>query len=206
MKNKIISMGLVGVLSLLVAAAASAQNPVKHDEPPKPQIPLKVDVVINEYAGVKKISSLPYSLSVYANQRMDSSLRMGLQVPIIRGVTPINGKSAQNVIEYQDVGTNMDCGVHSSDGQHFQVDLGATWSSVYSPPNVLSEKEAGPQISRDPYHPIFSRFSASLHLIMRNGQTIESTVATDPVSGHVIKVDVTLHVMKDGRQGIITSS
>jgi hypothetical protein len=31
---------------------------------------------------------------------------------------------------------------------------------------------------------------------MRDGETAESTVATDPVSGHVMRISVTLHVVK----------
>jgi hypothetical protein len=33
-------------------------------------------------------------------------------------------------------------------------------------------------------------------LLIRDGQTVEAMTATDPVSGHVWKVEVTLNVVK----------
>jgi hypothetical protein len=32
--------------------------------------------------------------------------------------------------------------------------------------------------------------------MMREGQTVPSTVSTDPLTGHVIKVDVTVNIAK----------
>ena len=43
---------------------------------------------------------------------------------------------------------------------------------------------------------ILRRFSVSLSLPVRDGQAVQNTVATDPVSGRVMKVDVTLSVVK----------
>ena len=47
--------------------------------------PLKLQFVISKYQGDKKISSVPYVVSVNANQRRNTSLRMGGQVPIPMG-------------------------------------------------------------------------------------------------------------------------
>jgi hypothetical protein len=44
--------------------------------------------------------------------------------------------------------------------------------------------------------PIVQQFRTQVNLLIRDGQTIQSTVATDPVTGHVTKVDVTLNAIK----------
>lgn len=189
-------MMMIVAWALTLAVAAAAQNAPKPPEVPKPLIPLKVDVVINEYSGAKKITSLPYAIYVHSNQRGNSTLRMGLRVPIVVGVASLNSKTASNLIRYQDVGTDIDCGVTSVDNAAYEVSLSVQWSSLYSPSTSSAENGSEVQVSHDSYHPIFSNFSTNLKLLMRDGQTIESTMATDPISGHVIKVDTTLHVMK----------
>jgi hypothetical protein len=44
--------------------------------------------------------------------------------------------------------------------------------------------------------PVVQQFKTEVELLMRDGQTIQSTLATDPVSGRVTKVEVTVNVMK----------
>lgn len=185
-------VGMIGVVSFLVlAAVAAGQTAAKRPEAQKPLIPLKVDVTFAEYDGAKKVSSLPYVLSVNANDRFvggRTRLRMGIRVPVSSGREDFN---------YQDVGTNIDCSAKSLEGDVFETDLSVQRSSLYLPSSAntrgaLQESSTNPIAS----HPIFSSFSANLNLVMHNGQTIESTMATDPVSGRVLKVDVTLHVVK----------
>ncbi len=205
-------IGTVGVVSLLiVTAAAAGQNTAKTPEPTKPLVPLKVNVVFSEYEGAKKVSSLPYVLSVNANDhffRARASLRMGIRVPI-----SVVGNGLQYQYQYQDVGTNIDCMARSLDGGAYEIELSLARSSVYSPRGIsyrgeVRELSGGSTPTTTPgsnqksasesnvSHPIFSQFSADLNLVMHDGQTIQSTMATDPVSGRVLKVDATLHVVK----------
>ena len=44
--------------------------------------------------------------------------------------------------------------------------------------------------------PLFRTFNATLDPILRDGQTIQAIASTDPVSGEVVKIDVTLNVVK----------
>ena len=44
--------------------------------------------------------------------------------------------------------------------------------------------------------PIIRQFRALFRLLLRDGQTVQGTMATDPVSGRVLKLDVTLNVVK----------
>jgi hypothetical protein len=44
--------------------------------------------------------------------------------------------------------------------------------------------------------PAFRSFTSSFNLLLKDGQTAQHTAATDPISGEVIRVDVTLNVLK----------
>lgn len=188
---------IVLALSIAILALGGqclwSQEKVKSDEVPKaPAIeravtPLRVQVVFTEYEGEKKISSLPYTLLVNADDRGPlAAVRMGLRVPI--EVNP-------NQVTYQDVGTNLDGHAEKADNGRFLLRLNVEKSSVYAP--TASEKPAsvgGSEIANK--QPIVQQFRTQVNLLIRDGQTIQSTVATDPVTGHTLKVDVTLNVIK----------
>jgi hypothetical protein len=159
----------------------------KSTEVEKIVTPVRVQVVFTEYEGERKISSLPYTLLVNADDRGPlAAVRMGLRVPI--EVNP-------NQITYQDVGTNLDGHAEKADNGRFLLRLNVEKSSVYAP--SASEKPAslgGSEIANK--QPIVQQFRTQVNLLIRDGQTIQSTVATDPVTGRTLKVDVTLNVIK----------
>lgn len=152
--------------------------------------PVRVQVVISEYDGEKRIGSLPYTLLLNADPRGGkvSSIRMGVRVPIATGNAGMN-------VNYESLGTDIDGWVSPQDDGRFALHLNVQRQSAYRPPTAQKSAEAagneviGPQ-------PVIQQFKTELQLLMRDGQTIQSTVATDPVSGRVSKVDVTLNVLK----------
>ena len=103
MTNKLSKLGSVVVFGSILGASVRAQ------EPPKGPVPLRLQVVISKYQGDKKISSLPYTVSVNSD-RARASLRMGGQVPIVTTVTVGQGAEAkqQPSVQYRDVGTSID--------------------------------------------------------------------------------------------------
>ncbi|HTQ59382.1 MAG TPA: hypothetical protein VMI32_04110 [Candidatus Solibacter sp.] len=153
--------------------------------------PLRVQVVFSEYEGEKKISSLPYTLLVNSDDIAHrAAVRLGLRVPI-----ETSSNTGVKQIQYQDVGTNLDGRAEKIDGGRFLLDLTVEKSSVYTPGE--SQRPAsmgGNEISNT--QPIIQVFRSQVNLMIRDGQTIQSTVATDPVTGRVLKVDVTLSVIK----------
>lgn len=191
---------------LMLAGTAAAQNAPKPAENEKNIVPIKVEVVFREYKGATEISSLPYTLTAIASEQWPdrTHLRMGISVPIITGGFGIpTGPEASKMLSntqfnYKNLGTDIDCRGKKLGGGLFEIALVVSRSSIYSSKAADSKETTGgitsPGIA--PYTPIISSYSGSLYLVMRDGQTIESTMATDPVSGHVIKVDTTLHVMK----------
>ncbi len=181
---------LAPIALLLFAGAAPAQ--------PKPAattdniIPLKVEIVLSEYAGTKEVSRLPYTLAVNAvsdHQPDWVHLRMGVRVPIAVAVGGSSGLSAQ--FQYQDVGTNIDCAANTLPQGTFKLELTVVRTSV-----DLSHQGKGAGVSLASGQPIVRQFRVSNALVLRDGQTDTSTIATDPVSGHVLRVTVTLHVVK----------
>ncbi|MGH9434389.1 MAG: hypothetical protein ACRD06_00135 [Terriglobia bacterium] len=186
-------MSALLTMSLLVfAAMAAAQNAAKTPEPAKPLIPLKVDVVFNEYEGAKKVSSLPYTLSLFANDHThNSSTRAGIRVPIKTGAYNPGGI---NQIMYEDVGTSIDCHARSQPGG-FEVFMVIRRSFLYPPSSDKGVAAKGLPVSG--LDPVFSQLYANDDSVLRDGQTVVGAMATDPISGRVIKVAVTLHVVKD---------
>lgn len=85
--------------------AAAFGGPVAAQEPPgfpfpvtppqpvtKNLVALKVQVVLSRYQGEKKLSSLPYTLSVN-NDHMQARLRMGSKVAVLSAPRPAEDKN-----------------------------------------------------------------------------------------------------------------
>ena len=187
MKKVVLAM-LVVVFMLAVPVLRSQDKP--KSEPPS-VTPLRVQVVFTEYEGEKKISSLPYTLLVNADDKgPQASIRMGLRVPI-----ETSSSGTAHEFQFQDIGTNLDGRADRTEDGRFNLRLNVEKSSLYSP--GATEKPAsvgGNQIL--PGQPVLQTFRSQVNLLIRDGQTIQSTIATDPVTGHVLKVDVTVNVIK----------
>ena len=163
------------------ALVAASQDKPKASEPPKDQVapttPLRVQVVFAEYDGEKKIVSLPYSFSVNADERRarpGTQIREGARIPVSTG---------KEQWQYLDVGTNIDCSAQSQEDGRYKLSLSVERSSV-------SQETSGTS------NPIIRSFRADVNPILKDGQTFETIMATDPVNGHVSRITVTLTVPK----------
>lgn len=200
MKTALLSWGLAGVLMsmTLMTATAQEQKPNPEEKPSEsrpspanavgPLVPLDVQVVVNRYQGDKRISSLPYALAVNANDRSVSSIRMGARVPM---AGPLQGSAPNSpvMVNYENVGTNIDCFARTTDDGRFQVNLTIEDSSVYQ----SAEGAAAPTLAG---RPVMRTFRSANTLMLRDGQTRQFTAATDRVNGEVVRIDVTLRVVK----------
>ncbi len=179
----------VVALAVAVAAVGTAAAQDKNaDAAAAASVPLKVQVVISRYQDDKKISSMPYTLSVNAGR--SANLRMGTMVPIAStSYTPIAaGGAAVNPLvsyQYKDVGTNIDCNTGALDNGRFRLELTIEDSSV---------EESTRAAAGD--HPAFRAFRVTNSLVLRDGQSAQFTSAVDKLTGAVTKVDVTLTVVK----------
>lgn len=163
----------------------------KPGEPEKIITPLRVQVIFTEFDGDKKIGSLPYTFLVDADDRgAPAAVRMGLHIPV-----ETSSNTGVKQIGHWNLDTNLDGRAEKLDDGRFLLRLGLDKSSIYmAGANQKPSTLGGNEISNA--EPIQEDFRTQVNLLIRDGQTIQSTVATDPATGHVLKVDVTLNVMK----------
>ena len=158
-------------------------------EPARPLVPLKVQLVLSRFKGEKKVSSLPYVLGVAANDRAWTNLRMGIEVPIARKGenTPATG------ISYRSVGTNIDCMAESMSEGAYKLAIRVEDTSVLL---EGSSKEASETTAIVGDMPAFRSFKSNFTVVLRDAQTMQYASAVDPVSGEVMKIDITVNVIK----------
>jgi len=184
-------MGMVGVLLcfLIIPGVAHAQQQAK--TPSNPAIThLRVGIVLTEYSGTKKISSMPYMLYVGvgdAHYHPTGSLRMGVKVPIATGYA-----DPKMQIEYEDVGTRIDVNATGAGDNLYRLQFTVGRSAV-------SSSDEGAKTGEQMHvanSPILRSFGSSFELNLRDGESAEAMSATDPFSGNVLKANVTIHVVK----------
>ena len=181
MKTKaVVYLMLLGLLTVLAVSRASAQeNSKQKAEDHTPAVtPLKVQVVFSEYDGDKKISNLPYSFTVNADERRarpGSQIRDGVRLPVTTG---------KDQLTYMDIGTNVDCSASQQEDGRFKLQMTVERSSI------LKDTASGST------NPAVRQFKAEMNPILRDGQTVESVASTDPLNGHTYRVSVTLNVAK----------
>src|SRR5271156_781340 len=97
--------GCAALLLLATPAAKAQDKPAAETPVPVVLVPAKLQIVLAEYDGTKKISSMPYSIPlVLRGTALTSSVRMGVRVP----VNTTTSKAGESSLTYVDVGTNID--------------------------------------------------------------------------------------------------
>lgn len=177
------------VQSPRLLAQEKSQDKPKSEEKVKPSVPIKVQILFTEFDGDKKISSMPYSFVVIADEKVggyySTTLRTGVRVPI-------ELDSKEQKITYLDIGSNIDCGIRAEEDGRFHLYLTFDRSALY--PNKSAEGER--LVANPGGQPLVRQFRASENLILKDGQTSESLLSTDPHSGHTLRVSVTINVQK----------
>lgn len=181
--KRLIALTTLAVLPMLAVPLNARDLPGAGVQAPGP-VQLRVQLVLSRYQGDKKVSSVPYTMSVVANDKDKTTLRMGVDVPVPQGPNAAN-------YNYRSVGTNIDCSANSIDGGLFRLDLAVSESSIF-----VTEKEGAGAAGRVTGMPAFRSFTSTFNVLMRDGQTQQYTSATDPVSGEVLRVDVSVTVQK----------
>jgi hypothetical protein len=100
---------------------------------------------------------------------------------------------------YLDVGTNIDArSAYTGEGRlSIYLNLERSWvEGNVSVPVAKSDGSASETSSGHFQQPIIPNFRSELDLKLREGQPVESTMATDPISGKVFKIDVSFTIVK----------
>jgi hypothetical protein len=156
-------------------------------------VPIKVDLGIARFQGDKKISSLPFSMFVNANELRDpgaprsglqtTSLRMSVLVPL-----PVI-KSGQTETSYSPVGTNIDCSAEETDDGRFRLQMTINDSALVSPQTDGKPAAPGGTLA-------VRTFNTTNRIMVRPGQPVQFTAATDVITGEVVRIEVMVTVLK----------
>lgn len=155
------------------------------------EIPLRLEVLLSEFDGTHKVSSLPYSINILGTAIHDrrprsASLRYGIKIPVGEG----------NQIQYQSIGTNIDCTAIQREDGAYRLDLRVSRQSLSSADSASGEASWKPGSSGPTPLPVLRSFDDEFTVVARLGQTVEGTSAADPVTGHILKIEVTLTAAK----------
>jgi hypothetical protein len=177
------------------SAGSDASETAKKEAPP---VPIKLQVVLSDYDGTKKVSSLPYTIPLVVSGTRPggpySSIRVGVKVPVTTAA-----KTGDSAVQYIDVGTSIDARAARTDDGRFWVDLTVDRSSFYiaAPGDgKIMGKEWSDGEAPPGRQPVLRQYRGSIGLFVHEGQATEASVATDPLTGHLLKVEVTLTEVK----------
>jgi hypothetical protein len=185
---------LLAALAMAIPWASAQEKPKSEDAATEARqtetTQLKVSFVLTEFDGEKKVKSLPYTMVVIADEKPPkSAVKVGSRIPVYVG--------KEYGMQYLDIGTNIDCQASRANDNRFEIKLILERSWVEGNVEVTVDPGASQQIHRSQFpEPIVRQFKSELSLLLRDGQTLESSFATDPLSGKVFKMEVSLKVLQ----------
>jgi hypothetical protein len=184
---------LLAVAAMVFSLPAHAQEKPKPDERSSAVSPLKIQIVFTEFEGDKKVKSLPYSMVFTAGTHREAEfakLRIGSRVPVYVG------KEGQ--FQYVDIGTNLDSRAeHLEDGRYaLRLSLERSWVQAEMHMPIDNPASTAENKVVEFSQPVIGQYKTDVFLIARDGQTVETTVATDPLNGKQLKIEVTLTTPK----------
>ena len=152
-------------------------------------VTLKLSVVISRVNGEKKIANLPFAVMVLPSMaagRMGeaTSLQTGAEVPVST-TTMSAGKEPVASYQYRSVGTHLSVQAGNAGNGQFTIQLTVSDSQIMSDP-----PDAAIRLPR------FGSFTSQNRLLLRDGQSVQYVAASDKISGDVIRLDVTMNVIK----------
>ena len=191
MKRHLVSTGIAFATLGLLAVPADAQLVGPQIRERGPLVPLDIEVVISRYQGEKRISSVPYQLAVNA-EGGESKVRMGSEVPVYSGPIAVQTAKEQPAplrsYNYRSIGTIITSSARTAPENRFEVSLYVEDSSVFTGSDKTVPGAEG--------MPVFRNFNSTNTLLLRDGQTRQYTAAVDRVSGEIVRVEVTLRIVK----------
>jgi hypothetical protein len=182
-----ISISHAGVGLLVLATTVTGQDTGEAERPQGGMAPLRVQLVVHKHLGEKKVSSLAYSFPCSDRK---TTVKLGVEVPV-----PVRKAEAILEFQYRNVGANIECDARPVADGRFNVRISFEQSSLY-PPGERAAAGAETLESRAANPPLFRTTMGQLTVMLRDGQTTQAITGTDPVSGEITAVDVTLTVPK----------
>ena len=202
MRKCLSGIAVVLLLAVCVPNGLAQEKPKDQEQRPEEYrftlASLKVQVVFTEYEGDKKLKSLPYTFLVTTRNRDDrpeARIRVGNRVPVYAG-------GEHGGVTYMDVGTNIDSWAEGVGPGQYRIHLYLERSWIEGNVSIPIEKAASTQTVTGSSHaaefaqPIVRQYRAELTPILKDGQSLETNLATDPMNGRVVKLEVSISVLK----------
>jgi hypothetical protein len=176
----------------------SPSSEAQSDSAP-PQTLLKLKFLVTEYDGTKKVASLPYEVSGMTSHvgKRDSFgvLRVGARIPVAT-----QKASDQSITEfvYVDVGTSIDYWVWPQPDHSYLVSGTIELSSLFGNDSSAVGQTTRPEGQRlsSNENPVLHQTKADFTIGLRDGQPGEALSVTDPITGRVLKLEVTVDTVK----------
>jgi hypothetical protein len=190
-----VQLAAAALLALYVIPIPLTAQESPKTESKKPVALLKVQVTFSESEGEKKLANLPYAFFLRAGDSNPgpapwTKVRVGSRVPVY---------AKEGGMQYIDVGTNIDARAYSVDEGRYDIYLNLERSWVEGDVVVPLGKSPSGADEPSPGHfkePIIRQFKTELTFTMRDGQTIQTTQAADPLSGRVLTITLTMNILK----------
>jgi hypothetical protein len=188
-------LGLSIVAALLLGSFVVADEKESNEDAASPGIaawvkastPLHVQVVFATRVGEKKLSRVPYEFDMITGGPQGASFRVGTEVPIAVSKQVKEGERTD--WQYRNVGANIRCTAQALGNGRYLVNLNFEQSSIH----VAESKEPG---APAPGVPLFNTWSLISGVMMRDGQTVQSALGSDPNTGETATLEVTIKLMK----------
>jgi hypothetical protein len=95
---------------------------------------------------------------------------------------------------YLDIGNNYNCTVSAVGDGRFRIETTLDRSSVLV--TDVKEIKARSIPAESPENPRINSLRLSFDVLLRDGETQEASAATDPLTGHIWRVEIRLNVLK----------
>lgn len=157
------------------------QNEQPNSTNTQPGTPLRIQVVFTEFNGAKKISSLPYTLyGVTHGSNGGAPIRLRYNVYYAHGLH-------DNV--------DIDCRISPKSAGRYKMDFNVArdWVPGTSEGTVVAPSGSA---SSDHEGLVIPSFTDTFSVEAGSGETVEGASAVDPLTGHVLKIEVILTALK----------
>ncbi|HKT80999.1 MAG TPA: hypothetical protein VJP86_12315 [Vicinamibacterales bacterium] len=187
-----LAIALAAVVGIAVHLSAQSNTP----PPAIASTQMKIVVNIARLQGGKTISSLPYTLSPNSPYGRDNgaTLRIGTRIPV--QTSRKDGGVVVPTVEYQDVGTNIDCSVVPATDGKYRITVTINETSLYERTETTRGATARGVAQSTSGRPTLRSFQTTGAVFLRDGETAELSNTADKSTGETVKVDVSLAISK----------
>jgi len=182
----------VMVAVVMASGLGQAQGPAAQQKAEAVAVPLQVTVVITRYKSDKVqtvVSRLPFE--VWVNSGSGATLRTNSDVPVPTTTFVADGPDKKSTpvtsFTYRPIGTSVTVNAHDHGEGRYRLEVLIEDSQIV--PAVTDPDFGGPRTANQ-------TFRATAQPILRDGQTVQHSLATDRMTGDVTKIEVTLNVVK----------